>query len=172
MHCPKSGFTLVELMVVVAIVAILSAISMTVYTKYHDNALENEASANLFALSHEAGRIISDWGIHNGKDFGGSGSINPGCLPANPASTSFGAGDTAAWNSLAQWNDLDIQLEGTQHWQYQLCFFVKGSNNSEEYQVVSKRYGAAKFGLIDSSRARPAFFDKKLPALSYSIGSF
>ncbi len=158
MHCLKSGFTLVELMVVVAIISILAAASMAVYAKYHDNALENEASANLFALSQEANRIINDWGISGGTN--GIGSIAQTCLPANPSKAQFSGAETTMWDdSVTAWSSLDIRLDGSHHWQYVLCFYVKAPSNSEEFFAVAKRPNTNRYGFFDSSKAKPGFIE-------------
>lgn len=46
----KSGFTMVELMVVVIIVAILSAVAVPLYTGYIKNSRKSEATARLGAI--------------------------------------------------------------------------------------------------------------------------
>ena len=46
----KSGFTMIELMVVVIIVAILSAIAVPLYTGYIKNSRKSEATARLGAV--------------------------------------------------------------------------------------------------------------------------
>ncbi len=46
----KAGFTMVELMVVVIIVAILSAIAVPLYTGYIKNSRKSEATARLGAI--------------------------------------------------------------------------------------------------------------------------
>ena len=47
----RRGFTMIELMVVVVIVAILAAIAIPLYGKYIDNARTTEASGRRYARS-------------------------------------------------------------------------------------------------------------------------
>ena len=60
----KSGFTMIELMVVVIIVAILSAIAVPLYTGYIKNSRKSEATARLGAetriLLHRISRVC-EW---------------------------------------------------------------------------------------------------------------
>ena len=156
----KRGFTLIELMVVVAIIAILATIATSAYSKYHTAALEDEATAGLQALANEASRLIADWGISDGH----TGSITKGCFAPNPPLSAFKTASTATWDSeLNGWKTYDIALDGTHHWQYQLCFYIDSSTSAEEYFILStlNTPGAnPKYGVLDSNRRKPFFTEK------------
>lgn len=51
-HKQQRGFTLIELMIVVAIVAILGAVAMPLYQKYVQQTYRTEAQSALLELSH------------------------------------------------------------------------------------------------------------------------
>ncbi|WP_180177039.1 type IV pilin protein [Acinetobacter sp. YH12039] len=70
----KTGFTLIELMIVVVIIAILSAIAYPSYTQYSKRAKRVEAQSVMLELSQ---KLIA-YKIANGsfKDIGTSGLIN------------------------------------------------------------------------------------------------
>ena len=56
----KKGFTLIELMVVVAIIAVLSLLGLRVYTAQATKAKNASVQANIHSLSTELGVLILD----------------------------------------------------------------------------------------------------------------
>lgn len=86
------GFTLVELLVVVAIIAILSAVGVTVYSNIQLQTKNEKRKADIQAI-HKALEIYkSNYGLYpgtNGQSCGGTG----GCPTTAPS-------DTSAWTAL------------------------------------------------------------------------
>lgn len=66
MRANKSGFTLVELMVVVAIIGVLAAIAIPNYQKYQAKARQSEAKVNLAALYTAEQGYYSEHGTFTG----------------------------------------------------------------------------------------------------------
>ncbi len=62
----QSGFTLVEVMIVVAIIGLLAAIAVPNFVKARDVSQKNSCAANLKQIEC----AISTWGIENGKATG------------------------------------------------------------------------------------------------------
>lgn len=73
----QSGFTLVELMIVVSILGILAAIAMPEFQNYQQKAKEAQAKANLKILREAIERYNADHGVPPGYP-----SNNPNNMPS------------------------------------------------------------------------------------------
>jgi prepilin-type N-terminal cleavage/methylation domain-containing protein len=60
----KKGFTLVELMIVVAIMGVLAAIAVPLYTGYIEDARQSEATANLQVIRTLEEQNLADAGVY------------------------------------------------------------------------------------------------------------
>ena len=97
------GFTLIELMVAVAILAILAAIAIPVYTRYSDRTYRSEAMADLLDCAQALERRASQTFDYLGAAAGGAddGVIDqaicqPESMNANPARYQINVTGTAA----------------------------------------------------------------------------
>ncbi len=86
----SKGFTLVELMITVAIVAILGAIAVPLYTGYIRDSKMAEAKANLQVLHTLEEQNLADTGAYvSGADVAALKAALPAFKPGDPAGLNF-----------------------------------------------------------------------------------
>jgi type IV pilus assembly protein PilA len=99
------GFTLIELMIVVAIIGILAAVAIPAFLEYMKRGKTTEASLNLNKISKAAKRVKGEIGTYPGESSstlvpsttgsccgqsGGTGAVNNKCDPNPNAFTTAG----------------------------------------------------------------------------------
>ena len=87
------GFTLVELMIVVAIIAVLASIATVAYVSYFKSARETEAMTFLLTVAAAEEQYQSDFGSYI------SASANPAVIPSPTQKLNWDSGN-ANWVSL------------------------------------------------------------------------
>ena len=105
----KGGFTLVEIMIVVAIIGLLAAIAIPNFVRARETAQKNACIANLKQI--EGAKAV--WGIDNNKvgtDTPGVGDLTPTYIKRTPAcpgggNYTYGNLDTEAICSLSASKD-------------------------------------------------------------------
>lgn len=127
----KKGFTLIELMIVVAIVAILAAIAVPMYMKYVKKARTSEAISNL------GGIAIYEETFYSENDRYQTAGPNPATVPNGGSATGRGLFDTGitGWSSLG-----NVIPNGTPiYFQYQAVAgqFDSGNNSVTGSSLVS-----------------------------------
>ena len=91
----RLGFTLVELMVVVVIIGVLSAIAIPAYMKYLRSARTTEATGNLAAIQSFEESYFSE------NDAYVSTQMNPATLPRGGTKGTF-VGTLGGWTNLGR----------------------------------------------------------------------
>ena len=96
LHTRRGGFTLIELMIVVAIIGILAAIAIPNFLKFQLRSKTGEAKTNLAALRTAEEGYFAEYGVYIPSiDYPGVGTLTPAKQTWAPAA---GNGfDTVGW---------------------------------------------------------------------------
>jgi len=86
----RKGFTLIELMIVVAIIGILAAVAIPAFLEYMKRSKTSEASLNLNKIAKAAKRVKGDIGSYPDKD----GAVAPGFITGNSCCGGVGGTQT------------------------------------------------------------------------------
>lgn len=109
----QSGFTLIEVMIVVAIIAILSAIAIPSYQSYIIKAKVKEAQSNLIALSLSVESNYQRQLKYHSDDLADTESLKGVFTTWSPSSNSFsysyeGSDDGKTFKLVAQGKDSNV----------------------------------------------------------------
>jgi type IV pilus assembly protein PilA len=145
LHNRRGGFTLIELMIVVAIIGILAAIAIPNFLRFQLKAKSSEAKTNIAAIRTAEESYFAEWGVYVSAD------PSPPAI-ANNQKTQFSHGadlgfNTVGWSpegqvffsysvfspntldafTAAAYADIDNDT-AQQYWGYR-----KGNNNAESF---------------------------------------
>jgi prepilin-type N-terminal cleavage/methylation domain-containing protein len=133
----RAGFTLVELMVVVAIVGVLSVVAIPAFMRFQMRAKSVEAGVNLQAIAKAQESYFAEYGTYVSASVPVPATI-PGAMKAG-------------WPGSAGFSTLGWDPEGAVHFQYVVYADSPGGGNA----LI--RYTAEAAGDLDSN-GTPSFY--------------
>jgi prepilin-type N-terminal cleavage/methylation domain-containing protein len=129
----RAGFTLLELMVVVAIIGVLAAVAIPAFTKFVRRSRNTEVLMNLRVIFNSSATYLlqegaTSAGAMRDKQF-------PVSAPPTPALSSLGSTPvlTSTWNTNPTWVALQFGLSDPHYFAYQ--YDSSGINTSASFTV-------------------------------------
>lgn len=139
----KSGFTLIELMIVIVILGVLSAVAVPAFLKFTNKARISEASINLKTMSH--GALTFYGAVHSTtagnpmprhfpnqqspKARGGQSSPQVSRRPLKAPCEGTGSAkykkDSEQWSRYQPWKALKFGINTAHYFQYQYIVYNK-----------------------------------------------
>lgn len=109
------GFTLVELMIVVVILGVLSAVALPSFSRYVRRSRTTEAVTNIQRIF--AAQVTYNNEIHERALSGHF--VNAPATPSTAPNSGKYPSNVALWTAIPEWNELGFAMEGSHYFQYE-----------------------------------------------------
>ena len=127
----RKGFTLVELMIVVAIIGILAAIAIPNFLQFRLKAKTSEAKSNLGAIRSTEVAYFAEWNFYIGN-----------CTTLNPRVGASLDGAKAAWLTNTTFSIIGFAPEGQVYYSYNLL-------PAAQYNLQTTGFTSIAYGDLD-----------------------
>ena len=127
----RKGFTLVELMIVVAIIGILAAIAIPNFLQFRLKAKTSEAKSNLGAIRSTEVAYFAEWNFYIGNR-----------VAPNPVATGSLDGAKRAWLTTTSFSIIGFAPEGQIYYSYSL-------HPAAQYNTQGTGFSSVAWGDLD-----------------------
>ena len=158
----QQGFTLIELMIVVAIIGILAAVAIPAFLDYMKRSKSGEAELNLNVVDKSNVREFSENGGYVATSTTDTPAIN--CCTQNVGSAKRCAVVQADWVGNATWDVLGMELTKPFYFQYAYTGITGGATytatatgdlDCDTIPIIYTMTGSSNGGSPSSSLTRP-----------------
>lgn len=156
----KAGFTLIELMIVVAIIGILAAIAIPAFLGYVARSKTSEAGSNLKNMFQLAAGYYSEehWGTR-GMLTEGSRAASTNCLVTGETSANTPSDQKTAivWPATGGFAALGFSIADPVYYQYQIVSAATAADSSCGVATATSAYTFQAHGNLDADATASLF---------------